>query len=56
LKALAARVSDGIFAEAASKQSFINRFRVYRGLNGNLRLDLVALLVELQLNSMGKKA
>jgi DNA polymerase-3 subunit delta' len=56
LKALAGRTSDAVFSEAASKQSFINRFRVYRGLNGNLRLDLVALLVELQLNSMGKKA
>jgi hypothetical protein len=35
--------------EIAQRSSAINRFRVYRRLNGNLRLDLAALLSELQI-------
>ncbi|RYZ98905.1 MAG: DNA polymerase III subunit delta', partial [Proteobacteria bacterium] len=41
--------------EAASKNAVINRFRVYRDFNGNLRLDFAALLTELQINSVGKR-
>lgn len=50
LQALGARFGDTLFAELANKESYINRFRVYRNFNGNLRLDISALLVELQLN------
>jgi len=40
--------------EIPERSSAINRFRVYRRLNGNLRLDFSALLTELQIFSIGK--
>ncbi len=42
--------------EIPERASAINRFRVYRRLNGNLRLDFAALLSELQIFSVGKSA
>jgi DNA polymerase-3 subunit delta' len=53
LAPLAAR-ADG--AEIPQRFSALNRFRVYRSLNGNLRLDFAALLSELQIFSVGKAA
>jgi DNA polymerase III subunit delta' len=50
LSRLTARGGDGILRTASGKTKAINRFRVYRELNGNLRLDLVALLAELQIS------
>jgi hypothetical protein len=44
-----------LVTEAALKHAAINRFRVYRDFNGNLRLDFAALLTELQINSVGKR-
>lgn len=40
--------------ECAAGLAAINRFRVYRDFNGNLRLDLAALLAELQIFPAGK--
>lgn len=53
LAPLAARAQSD---EIPQRFSAINRFRVYRRLNGNLRLDFAALLAELQLFSVGKAA
>ncbi|HEY8278153.1 MAG TPA: hypothetical protein VIH99_00930 [Bdellovibrionota bacterium] len=47
LEAVASKASS--VDEIAQRSSAINRFRVYRRLNGNLRLDLAALLSELQI-------
>jgi|GEM_PF-4971912 len=53
LKELSAKGGEDALAEIGRKASAINRFRVYRELNGNLRLDFAALLAELQLFSVG---
>ncbi|MGE3263485.1 MAG: DNA polymerase III subunit [Bacteriovoracia bacterium] len=55
LQALGKAPNDKLWEEAASKSSTINRFRVYREFNGNLRLDLTSLLADLQLISVGKR-
>lgn len=54
LAALSSPGNQKLSEEAAGKSSSINRFRVQRQFNGNLRLDLAALLVDLQLNSVRK--
>lgn len=47
--------NSNISAESmAAKKSAINRFRVYRELNGNLKLDLLALICDLNF-SVGKR-
>jgi DNA polymerase-3 subunit delta' len=53
LAPLAARADTN---EIPQRFSALNRFRVYRRLNGNLRLDFAALLTELQIFSVGKAA
>lgn len=53
LAALGKRGGDDALAEIPKKASAINRFRVWRELNGNLRLDFAALLAELQIFSVG---
>lgn len=52
LRALGEKGGGDTLAEIPKKASAINRFRVYRELNGNLRLDFAALLSELQLSSL----
>jgi DNA polymerase-3 subunit delta' len=54
LKALAESGGEDLLVELPSKSAAINRFRVYRQFNGNLRLDLASLLTELQVFSVGK--
>ncbi|MGZ3710569.1 MAG: DNA polymerase III subunit [Bdellovibrionota bacterium] len=46
---------DRLWAEASGKSSSINRFRVYREFNGNLRLNFASLLADLQIISVGKR-
>lgn len=46
---------DTLWKEASGKSSSINRYRVQRDFNGNARLDLAALLVDLQIISVGKR-
>ncbi len=53
LKQVARAGGAGALEEIGRKASAINRFRVYREQNGNLRLDFAALLTELQLFSVG---
>ncbi|MGZ3651376.1 MAG: hypothetical protein ACXVB9_20705 [Bdellovibrionota bacterium] len=53
---VAERGGAAVMSEIPQRFSAINRFRVYRRLNGNLRLDFAALLTELQLFSVGKSA
>ena len=53
LAALGQRGGEAALAEIPKKASAINRFRVWRELNGNLRLDFAALLAELQIFSVG---
>lgn len=53
LKELSSKGGVDTLAEIGLKASAINRFRVYREQNGNLRLDFAALLAELQLFSVG---
>jgi DNA polymerase III delta' subunit len=55
LSALGRAGGASLVNEAAAKNAVINRFRVYRDFNGNLRLDFAALLTELQINSVGKR-
>lgn len=54
LLALAKAGGEAAANEIPERASAINRFRVYRRLNGNLRLDFAALLTELQIFSVGK--
>ncbi len=54
LAALAKAGGPAVADEISERASAINRFRVYRELNGNLRLDFAALLTELQIFSVGK--
>lgn len=54
LKSLVEAAGPDLFAELPSKTAAINRFRVYRQFNGNLRLDFASLLTELQIFSVGK--
>jgi DNA polymerase-3 subunit delta' len=54
LKNLADAGGLELFAELPLKTTAINRFRVYRKFNGNLRLDFASLLTELQVFSVGK--
>jgi hypothetical protein len=54
LKALAESGGADLLVEIPSKAASINRFRVYRQFNGNLRLDFASLLTELQVFSVGK--
>jgi DNA polymerase-3 subunit delta' len=54
LKPLADRGGNDLLAELADKSAAINRFRVYRQFNGNLRLDIATLVAELQIFSVGK--
>lgn len=56
LARIAGRGGEAAREEIPQRFSAINRFRVYRRLNGNLRLDFAALLGELQLFSVGKSA
>lgn len=56
LAALVENSQGAALAEISERASGINRFRVYRELNGNIRLDLAALLGELQIISVGKPA
>lgn len=56
LQKIAARGTAAATDEIHQRASAINRFRVYRRLNGNLRLDFAALLAELQIFSVGKSA
>jgi DNA polymerase III subunit delta' len=53
LRDISAKGGEAALEEVARKASAINRFRVYRELNGNLRLDFAALLTDLQLFSVG---
>jgi DNA polymerase-3 subunit delta' len=53
LAALGVKGGEAALAEIPKKASAINRFRVWRELNGNLRLDFAALLAELQIFSVG---
>lgn len=54
LRDLALAGGPDLLAELPSKTASINRFRVYRKFNGNLRLDFASLLTELQVFSVGK--
>jgi DNA polymerase-3 subunit delta' len=54
LQALVRGNGPAVIDEAAAKSESINRFRVYRRFNGNLRLDFASLLAELQIISVGK--
>jgi DNA polymerase-3 subunit delta' len=56
LAGLARKGGAAAAGEIPERASAINRFRVYRRLNGNLRLDFAALLAELQVLSVGKGA
>ena len=56
LVALARGQGDRLWEEASVKSAVINRFRVYRDFNGNIRLDLASLLAELQISALAKKA
>lgn len=49
LKALASAREEGVASDVAQRAAAINRFRVYRRLNGNLRLDMASLVAELQI-------
>lgn len=51
---LSALAKTALVDEVAGKSAALNRFRVYRQFNGNLRLDFAALLTELQVFSVGK--
>lgn len=53
LATLGAKGGEPLLGEIPGKSSAISRFRVWRELNGNLRLDLAALLSELQIFSVG---
>lgn len=54
LQALVKERGVEIVDEAAGKSEHLNRFRVYRQFNGNLRLDFANLLTGLQVFSVGK--
>lgn len=54
LKSLAEAGGSDLLTEIPPKAAAINRFRVYRQFNGNLRLDFATLLTELQVFSVGK--
>jgi hypothetical protein len=56
LAAIAVRGGEAARDEIPQRFAAINRFRVYRRLNGNLRLDFAALLADLQIFSVGKSA
>ncbi len=56
LAGLASKGGVALADEIPQRASAIDRFRLYRRLNGNLRLDFAALLVELQIVSVGKNA
>ncbi len=52
--ALKNRGSSNLLKEIGEKSAKVNRYRVYREFNGNLKVDLMALFVELQLANLGK--
>lgn len=54
LQGLVKEKSQVVVDEVASKSLALNRFRVYRQFNGNLRLDFASLLTDLQVISVGK--
>jgi DNA polymerase-3 subunit delta' len=54
LSSLSGGKNQELVDEAAAKTAIINRFRVYRQFNGNLRLDMAALAAGLQLFCIGK--
>jgi DNA polymerase-3 subunit delta' len=56
LRALTQGQGDRLWEEASAKSAVINRFRVHRDFNGNLRLGLASLLADLQIISVGKRA
>jgi DNA polymerase-3 subunit delta' len=56
LTQIAAKCGETAWDEIPRRASAIDRFRVYRKQNGNLRLDFAALLSELQIFSAAKNA
>lgn len=53
LREICAKGGESALDDISRRTSAINRFRVYRERNGNLRLDFASLLAELQLFSVG---
>ncbi len=56
LKQLADGREHAVIDEAGTKSAAIDRFRVYRNFNGNLRLDFASLLTGIQVFSVGNAA